>query len=232
LGDIKSQATILCAVLALLFQRGIRAADANSQGGIRTNFVADAVLRPDELAAVVGLAKSCGVGQVASVESFHYLPSTSRGILVTSIERTNGRKVTFDTVVVFREGWAYKSKPADPAKGRSSGQFWVDPQQSPTAHELTTFSTPRGTIRVELSSGVPIDVADRIIKAFTTGRIRFSDQFTEIQSKGADFLRPTWLGRSDSANAYEISFSGGLNRYRFMLVGDTVQIVFVIAVYI
>jgi hypothetical protein len=229
---MKPQAAVLCALLALFFQKGIRAADTNIQVGVRTNFVADAVLKPEELAAVVGLAKSCGVSHVASVKSFHYLPSVSRGILVTSVEHTNGRKVTFDTLEVFREGWAYKSKPADPAKARSRGQFWVEPQQSPTVHELTTFSTPRGTIRVELSSGIPIGVADRIIKAFTTDRIKYSDKFTELSSKGADFHRPNWLGRSDSANAYEISFSGGLNRYRFTLVGDAVQIVFVIAVYI
>jgi hypothetical protein len=229
---MKPQVAVLCALLALFFQKGIRAADTHSQVGIRTNFVADAVLKPEEVAAVVGLAKSCGVGRVASVESFHYLPSGGRGISVTSVERTNGRKVTFDTMEVFRDGWAYKSKAADPAKTRSSGQFWVEAQQSPTIHELTTFSTPQGMIRVELSSGIPIGVADRIIKAFTTDKIKYSDEYTESSSKGADFHRPNWLGRSDSANAYEISFSGGLNRYRFTLVGDTVQIVFVIAVYI
>jgi hypothetical protein len=230
LDDMKSQVAILCAMLALVCQTGIQAAGASGQVSIRTNFVADAVLRPEELAAVVGLAESCGVGQVASVESFHYLPSTSRGILVTSLERTNGRKVSFDTVEVFREGWAYKSKPADPAKTRSSGQFWVEAQRSPTAHELTTFSTPRGTIRVELGSGVPIDVADGIVRAFTTGRIRYSDEFIPRRSKGADFMRPNWLRKSDEGNLYEASFSGSLNRYQFTLVGDEVRIVSVIYV--
>jgi len=227
---MRFQAAILCTLLALLFPRTIKAADTNSQGGIRTKFVADAVLKPEELAAVVDLAKSCGMGQVASIESFHYLPSIIHGILVTSIEHTNGRKVTFSTVEVFREGWAYKPKPADLAKGRSSGQFWVDAQQSPTIHELTMFSTPQGTIRVELSSGIRLDVADRIIKAFTTGRIKYSDESTNRSSKRADFFRPDWLGRSDSVNTYEITFSGGLNRYRFTLAGETVEIVSVIFV--
>ena len=68
LGDMKPQAAALCALLALLFQKGIRAADTNREVGIRTNFVADAVLKPEELPAVVGLAKSCGMGRVASVE--------------------------------------------------------------------------------------------------------------------------------------------------------------------
>jgi hypothetical protein len=232
LGDMKPQVAVLCALLALFLQKGTRAADTHSQGGISTNFVADAVLKPEEVAAVAGLAKSCGVGRVASVESFHYLPSGGRGISVTSVEHTNGRKVTFDTVEVFRDGWAYKSKPADPAKTRSSGQFWVEAQQSRTIHELTTFSTPQGMIRLELSSGIPIGLADRIIKAFTTNRIRYSDEFTEWSSKGADFHRPNRLSRSDPADVYEISLFGGLDRYRFKLVGDTVQIVFVIKVYI
>ena len=106
---------------------------------------------------------------------------------MTGVEHTNGRKVSFDTLEVFREGWAYKSKPADPAKARSIGQFWVEAQQPPTAHELTTFSTPRGMIRVELSSGIPIGVADRIIRAFTTDRIQYSDQFTE-RGRTTDFF--------------------------------------------
>jgi hypothetical protein len=225
---MKAQVATLCALLIALSLKETSAADTNRPTLISTNFVADAVLKPEEIAAVVRLAKSCGVGQVAKVETFHYLPTVSRGILITSVERTNGRKITFDTVEVFREGWESRSTP--PAQARSSGQFWVDVLQSPTVHELTTFITPQGTIRVDLGSGTPIDLADSIVTAFTSGRIRYSDEFIERQSRRADFLRPNWLRKTGEPNLYEISFSGGLNRYKFMLVGGEVRITAVIHV--
>jgi hypothetical protein len=194
---------------------------------MRTNFVPDAALTPEEVVTVVALAESCGVGHVASVESLHYFPSTERGIIVTGLEQTSGRKVIFKTVEVFREGWAYKS---DSANTRSNGQFWIDLHQPPIVHELTIFSTPQGTARVELGSGVPIDIADRVIKAFTTRRITYSGNHTQDECNGANFIRPNWLGKSDEAGLYEISFSGGLNRYRFKLADEEVEIVFVIYV--
>jgi|SRR5947209_4169149 len=220
---MKAQGAIFCILLAVLSQLDMTAAGTNSLGGIRTNFVSDAILNPAELAAVVGLAKSCGMDQVARVETFHYLPSLSRGISVISVERTNGRKVTFDRVEVFREGWAY-SQPAGPVPVKSDGEFWVRPMKSVTVHTLTTFVTSNGTIRVNLSPRIPIGMADKVVKAFATGRIKYSDQFTESLSKGANFSRPNWLGRAEKSNHYEISFSGSLNHYEFVLEGDDVRI--------
>ena len=229
---MKPVLAVICALLAMVPQRGMSAAGTNDQRAIRTEFVADAVLNREELNAVVALAKACGLDEIASVKTFHHLPSGGRGILVTSAERISGRKVTFDTLEVFREGWAYRPKPAVPAGSKSSGEFWVDAQQRPTAHELTTFSTPRGTIRVQVSSGIPIDMAELIVKAFATGRISYSDEFTRSSCKGVDFSQPQWLGRADSGGVYEISFSGGPNRYKFTVVGDGVRIESVVFVYI
>jgi len=207
----------------------ILAPDTNSLGGIRTSFIADAVLKPEELAAVVRLAKSCGMGPVATVETFHYLPLVSRGISVISVERTNGRKVTFDTVEVFREGWAYRSKPVAPAPVKSDGEFWVESLKALTVHELTTFITPTNTVRVNVSPGIPTAIADRIVKAFTTGRIKYSDEFVGPHPTGADFSQPGRLSRAEKRNQYEISFSSGrLDRYEFILVGDDVRILSVI----
>lgn len=222
-----SQAAILCSVIALYCQTRIQAADADGPGNIRTKFVADAALSQEDLLSVVALAESRGIKHIASVETFHYLPSNNCGIRVTSLEHTNGRQVTFDTVEVFREGWAYKPNPTNTT---SKGPFWVDQQAPPVTHELTMFGTPRGTVRVELASGVPIDVADRIIKAFNSGRIAYAGRYTQAECKSADFTRPNWLQKSNEAGLYEMSCSGGLNRYRFKLSGEEVEIVFVIHV--
>ncbi len=225
---------VFYALLALLSPKAISAADANDQQIIRTNFVADAILKPDEMVSVIALAKSCGVSQVAGIETFHYLPSNTRGIRVISVERTNGRRVTFDTVEILRQGWTYKSKPEDPAKTRSNGEFWVAKDLRPTIHhELVTFSTPQGTIRVIVSPEITMNIADRIIKAFTTRRIKYAGDSIRGESDAADFARPTWLGKSATANVYEISFgSSPLVRYTFTLNGDTVRIVSVIHMYI
>ena len=229
---MKPMLAVICALIVLSSQRGMSAAGTNDQPVIRTEFVADAVLNREELNAVVGLAKASGMDEIASVKTFHHLPSGGRGILVTSAERISGRKVSFNTLEVFREGWAYRPKPAVPARSKSSGKFWVDAQQRPTAHELTTFSTSKGTIRLQVSAGIPIDMAERIVNAFTTGRISYADEFTKSSCKGVDFSQPQWLGRADSGGVYEISFSGGQNRYKFTVVGDGVRIESVVFVYI
>jgi hypothetical protein len=84
----------------------------NNLALIKTSYVSNAILTAIELDAVVTLAKSSGIDPVAKVRTFHLLPSLIPGIEVIGAEEINGRHVSYETIEVFREGWALKTKPA------------------------------------------------------------------------------------------------------------------------
>ena len=225
----------MTAVVVALFAcslRGIAAGSTNNPSSVQMNFVADATLSADEVKAIVKLAESCGIGKVTEVKTFHHLPSSIRGILVTSDKKVDGRKVTFQTLEVFREGWARETKPTSPAQAKSVGAFWVPGMAWPQTHELMSFATAKGTILVNMDAEIPIDVADRIVRAFATGRIRYANDVLPRLMRAEDFSRPEWLSKSSKGDRFWISFSGRLDRYEFTLSGSDVEVLRVVHVFI
>jgi hypothetical protein len=138
-------------------------ASTNSLASIRTIFATNATLATNDLEAVVKLANLCGMSEVAEVKTFHIGRMVYHAILVTGPEKVDGRKITFQTLEVQREGWSYKAKPAGRPFVNSVGQFWVEELQPLESHELTTFATAKGNVRVSFKTGISIDIADKII---------------------------------------------------------------------
>jgi len=191
------------------------------------------------LEAVLELAKIVGMSEVAEVSTFYYIPGHFyRGILVTGPEKVDGRKITFQTLGVFREGWSSKAKPTGPGQASSIGQFWIESRKLADIHELTTFATAKGIIRVAVQDGIPIETADKIINAFTNHRIQYANDFDkeEMENPGLvkgsvtafDFSHPDRLRLSGVDGGYQISFSKNLDQFLFTLNGDDVKIVSVI----
>jgi hypothetical protein len=117
---------------------------------------------------------------------------------------------------------------------KAVGQFWVEGERPLEFHELTTFVTPKGIIRVSVKSGIDIETADKIIRAFTTGRIQYQNH--SVIPKGnidfADFsnpdTKPDILRESITNEHYWISFSNSYHQYEFVLNGDEVNILSVV----
>lgn len=214
------------ALTVALFSGAIQklaAGPTNSLAGVTTSFVEDGVLTADEVAAVVNLAELGGVSQVAKVTTLHYRPSRVRGIRVIGAEKVDGRKVIFQTLEVYREGWSYKAKPADPIRSKSIGQFWIESPSPPPVDILTRFETSKGEVRIYLDPGIPLPVADKIINAVASGKIRYDGEVRKEETGKVDFSQPDCLVRSD-AGCYLIIFAGSPDQYKFNLKGDEVTL--------
>lgn len=223
---------ILCAPLIAL------AAGTNAASSVQTNFIQDAILSGGEVNDVIRLANLCGISNVAEVKTFHYIPSSSRGIKVISSEEASGRTVTFQSLIVLREDWSYKAKPAGSGKLFTVGKFRVE-DPSPQVHKLATFSSTNGIIRVALGERISLEEADKMVKAFTTGRIQYQTDSIRRQiqiepMRGPiipfDFSKPESVASSDKDAHFVATFAGSLDRFEFILDGDSVTIVSVIHV--
>jgi hypothetical protein len=200
------------------------ATPTNTVASVKTNYVSNGILTADELDTVVKLANSCGIIQVAEVSTFHRLPSLDPSIEVIGADYINGRKVTYETLEVFKEGWAWRTKPTGTLSAVSIGQFWVE--GIPEHHELTIFNTGKGPIRVNVDGKIPIDVADRIVKAITVGTIHYSKTFDLARQSFEieDRSQPNWIKVrvEDQSGHYWIGFGGSLNEYQLELNGEDV----------
>jgi hypothetical protein len=125
--------------------------------GIATEFVAAAVLTPDEQRTLVELAGKCGVSKVAKIRTYYVHPSRKIGIEIKSEDTIRGREVSFVTVRLQYKG-PWIEEPAEVIVA-SVGQFMVRKADIRTK-KLTTCTTPSGTIRIRLDEGFPIDLAD------------------------------------------------------------------------
>jgi hypothetical protein len=171
------------------------AAKTNTVISIRTNFAPQAILSSSELATVINLAKQCGAPDVAEVYTFNnYHPSSFFSIGVKSVEVTRGRKVSFVTVQIDREKWTSRELRRSSDIFKSVGDFWVA-RGGVTTNVLTTFTVPGGTARVRLSDAVPLPTADRIVEAFATGKIRYTDKIKKEELKGITLSQPIALDR-------------------------------------
>ncbi len=228
-GDMRSliPSVCVCVILSLCVRNGMSAL-TNSVASIRTNFIADAVLSADEIGTVSRLAKTCGIDQVVEIRTFHIAPTIVRGIEAIGADHVQGRTVTYETLEVFRDGWSVKSRPTGQLQAVSLGHFWAEGLGIPQTHERTLFTTAKGTIRVHLQPGLPLDMADKIIKAVTSGQI-IGNKPIGLQSE--DVSHPDWLAPGKSHDHFWIGFSGSLDRYVGVLRGNKVSMVSEINIY-
>jgi hypothetical protein len=233
----------LLVLLALLPMR-------NDAAQLQTNFVADAVLSATEVDTVEKLAVKCGMANVAEVRTLHRHPGNEAAIEAKSVEETNGRVVTFTTLIIERDGWTFHTNTSAAQRSPRVGQFWVHMPVSLTSHREVTFTVGTNTLRVPVSEDIPLETADKIVYAFAAGRIRFADDNVERQvepgtfvppdgSLKPDYSHPTRIGterqgvmevRLHKESHLWISFSGRLDEYEFKLDGQDVTILRVIGI--
>src|ERR1043165_4899970 len=75
---------------------------------IKTTFDANAVLSPSDLRTIIALASKCGASPVAEVYTYNIHPSSAFGIGVKSVEKIDGRRISFVTVMIDSEKWRRK----------------------------------------------------------------------------------------------------------------------------
>lgn len=185
------------------------AAVTNAVIGVRTNFAPEAVLSSDELATVIDLAKQCGIPEVTEIYTFNnHLPSSYFSIGAKSAEVTRGRRVTFVTVQIDREKWSSKEMRRSSDIFKSAGDFWVA-RGGVTTNILTTFSVSGRTARVRLSDAIPLATADKIVEAFASGKIRYTDKARNEELKGVSLSQPIALDRDHLGFAISFSPSKG-----------------------
>lgn len=225
---------LFVAVFFACFTQQGKGTSTNNGVPLHTNFIADAGLDATELRSVVKLAKLCGMEQVAEVRTFHYLPTSYRGIEVTGADQISGRNITYKTLEIFREGWTYKPKPTGPLQTISVGPFWVEGLGIPATHTATLFNTVSGSVRVNVEAGISNNVADTIIRAFTSTNflVRESKGIGGLEIGGVDrslierenLSRPDMLTKGETSDYYWIRFAGGLN-YECVLSSNKVCVV-------
>lgn len=172
-------ATILLVLLAMCKTLNCDAADP----AIRTNsaqqklpqikitFVEDAKLTEREVKDVISLARQCGIDQPSEVRTFHYLPTSTRGIDVKSVEVVKGADVTFDTLVINNTGWINSEPDKD---SKRIGKFWASPSNKYTTH-LRVYDFRKEKIRVEIGPRITTELADKIVPLIAAKKVRYPD---------------------------------------------------------
>jgi hypothetical protein len=215
-----------------------------SAAGIRTSFAAKADLSPKDLEQVVELSHKCGIKNVTEITTAYGIPGHYyRGITVRGDETVNGRKITYYTLEVMKENWSRDQKPAPGQGFVIVGPFWAS---SALQYEPRTefILKPQSTdLRVQILGEVSLETADKIVAAFSAGKIEFADENIHNQVETPTFERtrrkpnytqPTCIVSTKSDRGtdaeqpkgdYWISFYGRFDRFYIELHGDKVKIV-------
>ena len=191
-----------------------RAADKAAKGGairkpdtrmpgVLTNFVKGASLTTRELGQVLMLAEQCGIAEPGEVSTMYFLPGGGRGIHVKSVDRTSGRDIAVDELMIGKVGWT-DMIPAKDAKW--VGKLWAGPSYKYTRH-LRVYDFRGERIRVEISGGVSADVADKAIPLIAARKVRFppkegafDNQRREMEKMLA--AKPTALSKQDDGTLW------------------------------
>jgi hypothetical protein len=178
--------------------------------GIKTRFDREAVLSRDELLSVVALARDCGVSDVAEVYTYNIHPSSAYGIGVLSRETVSGRKISFVNVLMDYEKFSSKKVREMSRVFKANGEFWVN-LGCVLPVSQTTFVVRGNTIRVEISDSTPLPIADKVVAALASGKIRYSTEKLkmEAEKERVDFSRPMGVSLDKDGKTFSASFSIG-----------------------
>ena len=170
---------------------------------ITTNFIAEARLTHSEVKQVLELAKTCGIDTPSEVSTFHYLPSVAKGISVKSVERVDGRNISFDTVTISKKGW-YEGEPQKGSK--RVGDFWAnaDAKYSTLLRRYEFKKTP---IQISIDKGVDVAFADKVIPLIDAKKVRFESDWGRREFEDLKDSKPVAIYRSYSDKGYELRFN-------------------------
>jgi hypothetical protein len=181
---------------------------------IKTIFVDDAKLTDQEVKDVVSLARQCGISEPGEIRTFHYLPTTHRGISVKSVELVQGSDITFDEIHIGNIKWT-KSVPDENTK--RVADFCATPSEKYTTH-LRVYDFRGEQIRVQIWAGITPELADKIIPLIAAKKVRFPDNKGLINSnnemKMMIDLKPSGISKNDDGGLW-LHVSGLLNVVKF-----------------
>lgn len=199
----------LMSILVAVFQATAIAGKTNqlnqaaTNNCVATNFVADAVLTPNEVKQVLELAKKCGIARPSEVGTFHYLPTGGRGISVKSVELVDERNTSFDTVIISKKGWHQFTSETNSIQLDS---FWAaaDAKYSTL---LRSYEFRKTTIQVSIGKGIEVALADKVIPLIDAKKARFENDWARRQVEELKDSKPVAIYKSYSGNGYELRFN-------------------------
>ena len=176
---------------------GLPSAQLPSQ--IKTNFVKGAELNSVEINQVLTLARQNGIEDAAEVRTFYYLPTRNRGIHVKSKERVDGRNISYDTVTLSKNEWGAKPDQAlEPIKVS-------DPKYTTY---LRIYEINKKIIRITIGEGITTTIADKVIPAIVSKRVRFENDRTKNEFNRLGDVIPSSINKSDiDKGEYELFLS-------------------------
>jgi hypothetical protein len=203
-------AIALVLAMALFISLAVRqrvAREEQASGLVRTDFKEGAALSRDELREIVKLAAHGGAAPVVEVSNGH----RNGRILVRGNESTIGREVTSTEMWIER---------VNNPSGRNP-RFRIS---SANPFTYTTFDVGGRKARVIRHDTLSLPDADRIMKAFAKGDVRYADVAVEQRLKQVNLLSVIELASSQSGGgryrAYFPAGDSGLLATSFDLAGD------------
>ena len=213
--------SLRCVILSLaVISFSVHAGVAPNPLQVKTKFESGLRLTPDQLKTVLSLARRCGITNIASVESFRFIPVPIPRIRVESAEEKRGRRVLINVLNMKFSAWNDETEIHPKAK-RLRG-FWVDPPY--VEIQISTLFKINGLLaKVYVDKVITIEVADKIMEAFAKKAVRFKSKSDERKFDGlvSEFV-PTSLISEKEENRYRIRISNHV--ILFNLIGEQIVI--------
>jgi hypothetical protein len=218
---------VLFIMICMLLTHGDIRAGTNDLPPRQTDFGPDATLSVSEMDEVVRLAKLGGIDPVVEVKMVRHLSGVT--IEVRGAEKLEGRKATFETLRLYRQGWDRYAVPKGPVK--SIGEFWIEETARPEQHERTIVQVGDHILRIGLLNGIKPEGADKVMEAFLKGKVRYASEVVsnEVFRIRMDFTQPNLMGISGGKSW--ITFKSSLNQVVFSLRDNEVTILEVVRVW-
>jgi hypothetical protein len=202
---MKSRASVLFAA-AILLGFGMQCPSSHAQGvaaGITTNFAKDATLTPEQVQTVLELARECGLAEPTEVTTRRTHPLNRRFVVVRGKDHTDGRRSFYEQVDVWFSQW--EKAVSDGTDVKKRGEFRVVPPYV-VKTQFATFEVGGRTVTVQMADDtISLEVADRILSAFATKKIRF-ERSPLVDMDKPTFRQPTWFGYDQRTKEYIMYF--------------------------
>jgi len=204
-----TKALMLGWLLALSHQASVVAGEskqvkqASKTYPVTRNFIADAKLTPSEVKQVLELAKKCGINHPSEVRTFHYLPTSGRGISVKSLEKVDGRNTSFDMVTISKKGWDQGEAETNSIR---VGNFWAE-KDAKYSTLLRRYEFKKAAIQISIGKGVDLAFADKVIPLIDGKKVLFDNDSNREQFEELKDSKPVAISKSYSGGGYELRFN-------------------------
>jgi hypothetical protein len=171
---------------------------------IKTNFAGGFALTPEDIEAITNVVRSYGISQVGEIHTHSGLSGSNFGIGIKSVETFKGREVTYVNLLLRAE-IAGNSNPPGAIEAEKAGRFYLQKILLRT-NTLTYFPNRGAPVRIRLEPSVPLEVADKIVVAFQSGKIKYAAGVKQ-PDYALDMTNAVSLEREASKKDFGIVFS-------------------------